>query len=200
MKVLKRIVYSPTNANRTPSGTMVVPKFPDIEAYASSVVGDKKSYNELLHNFKNNIKMPAVSSDKAQGEIGYLVEHNNRIYALPTQNIKSFMQAHSVRSTEESVTGIIFTTCKDGVLIQGNHHVMQDDESIEYIYESNKYDRVETRVFVNKSFIVRKKVGTITITPKGIARIPSLKLINEDLLGVMRGEVIDVSWNNKYRY
>ena len=199
MRILKRIVYSTTNANRTPYGAKVVPKFPNIPEYEKDVVKPDKNYREILECFNNDIPMDAVTNDDAQGEIGYLLEHNDRLYAVPTQCLKSFMDSYNVQVTEPSDTGISLTSYRGGIVIMGNNKVSQYDPSILYIYETDSITPVETRVSINKSFRVRKKVSIQTITPKGLIKIPGLKLVRQNILGVMRGEVIDVSWSDEFK-
>ena len=200
MRILKRIVYTTTIANRVPEGTEVVPMFPDIHEYAKSITCHHKEYEELLKCYEEKIVIPAYTSSMASPEIGYIIEHNNRCYAVPKPYVKSFMHAHDVVKTDESPIGITIAASKNGIVIMGNSSVTQDSDTIAYVYDTDYNNMVETRIPVCKSFYVKKKNSIQCITPKGLAVIPGVKLLNEDILGVVRGEVIDVSWNDKYRH
>lgn len=200
MRVVKRIIYAPSNTNRVPLGTVVVPKFPNIKEYDKQVTGDRSTYEEIRRCYERNIPMLAAVDDTAPKEIGYIIEHAGRLYATPLQYIKSLMDAHHVKATEASKSGITIGSCKNGIVISGNNSVLLTDDTLVYIYDADENNLVSTRVPICKQFIVTKPVGSQIIIPKGIAQIPSVKIVNQDILGVARGEVIDVSWNDRYRH
>ena len=199
MRVLKRIVYTTTVMNRTPPGTKVVPMFPDIEAYGKMLPDVHDDYDYILNCYKNQIPIPAVTSANASPEIGYLLEHDNRIYAVPKPYVKSFMEAHGIAAMDESPIGVGIVRVKNGIIITGNSQVAVSSDTVMYVYNTDEDNPIETRVPVCKSFRVKKQKGLQCITPKGLAVIPGVKLANEAILGVVRGEVIDVSWNKEYR-
>lgn len=192
MKVVKRIIYSPTIANRTPPGTKVVPTYPDIQQYQGQVFGDTRDYELLRYNYHNNVSMDAVTEDIAPTAIGYVLEHDGSHYCVPTQHLRSFISSHGQTITEESQLGIIILVYKSAVIIDGNHPVSIDDENNVFIYATDKTCLETVRVKVNKSFQVVKEVGTRLIVPKGDAQIYKRKLVHPELQSMYKGDVIYV--------
>ena len=197
MRVLKRIVSSPSNANRTPEGTKVVPTYPDLQGYEGIVIGNKDVFEHIKECVANDIALPAVRTDIAPQEIGYLIEHENRIYAVPIHMLKSFLSAYEVKTTDPTAK-IVIVQCGKGVAVTGTEPVSITDPSVLLLYDVDDTKTVEARLQVLESFQVKEAVGSRHITPKGVGRIPALKLVHPDIVGVMRGEVIDVSWNDRY--
>ena len=196
MIVLKRIISAPSNANRTPEGTLVVPNYPDVTGYEGLVVGNKDVFEKVKECVANNIGLPAVRTNIAPQEIGYLIEHNKRVYAVPTHLLKSFMSAYGVKSTDPA-GHIVAIQCGKGIALTGTEPVTLDNPSVLSLYGVDNNMMVEARLQIEESFQVKEEVGSRRITPKGIGSIPALKLVHKEIVGVMRGEVIDASWNDE---
>lgn len=199
MRVLSRIVYAPSVVNRAPLGLKIVPKYPDIEKYENYVYDgiDRKEYENILYAKKTNRPVRAYTSSILPKEIGYIIEDGKRIYAVPTGKLKSFMRDNKVEVIEPSKNGLWIELSKGHVIIHNNPPCIESAEIV-FIYYTDIAGYEETRLPIDRTFRIQGSYGVKRIQCKGDATVYGLKLVNEELLDVARGIIVDVSRCNKY--
>ena len=198
MTVTKRIVYAPSNVNRTPLGMKVVPSNPDISFYRDKVLKgiDTDVYNEVSYNMEHDIPMDVAVNYTLPPEIGYIFVEGKHAYAVPTQRIHGFLSGFNVETTEDTM-GIVISKVGRSIMVTGNDPTTEFD-NIALIYAGHGKSLKEANLPIVKHFAIKTDWGTRVIQPKGFGLIPDLELVAPELLDCMNGAVLDVSRYTKY--
>lgn len=200
MKIIKRIIKAPSIINRAPIGLAVVPKYPNLEAYRDRVVGglDEKEYEEIIYASEHEQYMRIYCSSLLPAEVGYIIQHEDKIFAVPIPAMKGFMRSAKVTETEHSKYDLWAELSSDNRLYMHNDEPAVESPEIAFIYYTDAKGFEQTRLPIDKTFRVFTKTGVKTIRPKGDATVYGIKLCNPELLPVIRGEIVDVSGNAKF--
>ena len=198
MTIVKRIVYAPSGVNRAPLGLQVIPSNPLLSFYKDRVLAghDTEVYNEVCSAMEHNTPMDVAVDYTLPAEIGYIFVENGHSYAVPSQQIYSFMSGFGVSVTEDAI-GIVASRVNKSVLITGNDPTTEFDNMI-LIYSGHSSKMVEANLPINKKFAVKTDWGTRVIQPKGYGLIPDLELTSPELIDCVKGAVLDVSSYPKY--
>lgn len=199
MRVLYRVVYAPSIVNRAPLGLKVVPKYPDIEKYEDYVYDgiDRKEYEDILYAKKTNLPIRAYTSSILPKEIGYIIGDDRHAYAVPVGSLKGFMHDNKVKKIDASKNGLWIELVKGHVVIHNNPPCIESAEIV-FIYYTDVNGYEETRIPVDRTFRIQGSYGVKRIQCKGDATVYGLKLVNEELLDMTKGMIVDVSRYGKY--
>lgn len=200
MRIIKRIVKAPSVINRAPIGLAVVPRYPNLEAYRDRVVGglDERQYADILYACENEQCLKIFCSSLLPAEVGYIIKHENKLFAVPMPAMKEFMRNSGVWETEHSKYDLWAELTKDNRLYMHNDEPTIESPDIAFIYYTDAKGYEQTRVPIDKTFRVFTPTGVKVIRPKGDATIYGLKLYNPELLPILDGEIVDVSGNPKF--
>ena len=195
MRILKRIIYAPTYLNRAAVSTKVIPEYPDVSHYESRLCGiaDYSQYYEVANAQKYKTPKHIRNSYLLPKEIGYLIEHRGKLYGVPLHKLKKFMHAMQVTETEHN-KGDLYAVYTDTLEIHNNDPCTEDGEVV-FLYYTDTTKQEVCRLPIDISFRVYTNDKSVkTIYVKGDATVPGLKLLNEALLPVNKGEIVDVDW------
>lgn len=199
MRIIKRIIHSPSALNRAIECIQIIPKYPNLRAYDKRVVGgaDRRAYDDIIYAMEHNEGLAKYCSSVLPQEIGYIIEHANMYFAVPFTKMKMFMNTHKVFTTEHSKYDI-WAELSDGKLYMHNAEpTIESDETV-FIYNKDPFEMVQARLPIDKTFRVFTDDGVKTIRPKGDALIYGTKLCNPELLPVIDGVIVDVSGYKKF--
>lgn len=197
MKIIKRIVEAPSVTNRIPSGVMVVPKYPDVEAYRERVVGgiDERTYEDICYAAQVGTPLKTFMSSLLPTEVGYVISTNSGFaYAVPKSALLKFLREHQAEYTEHGKYDI-WAEIVDGHIIMHNDQPTVEGDDVVFINYINEAEMVPSRVSIDKTFRVFTDRGVKLIRPKGDALIYGLYTKNPELIPVLKGEIVDVSGN-----
>lgn len=201
MRLLRRIVESPSAINRADINTRVIPVTPDVSQYEDRLynMNDYSPFLEVLNAQKYKSPKLIRYNYLVPKEVGYIVEYEGELYGVPISRLKKFMQQRNVERTDRDSKYDLYAVIDNNLIVKNNQPCTEEGDVV-FIYYTDTSTRVPAKLPIDLSFRVRFKDGggVKEIHAKGYADVPGLKLFNEQLLPVLKGEIVHVSGYNEH--